>query len=248
MIVRDAAGLDGHERELRAAADLSRSTPRPPASSRSRPSCVGLSFSARAGAPSTCRSTPTRGRARGDAPRCSTRCEPLLTRPEARGACGQNSKYDALVLARARPAPAAARLRHDGGVVLRRRRDARHGLDELALATSAPEDPDPRADRHGREADHHGPGPVERVAEYACEDADITWRLYELLARGARDARRRAALPRARDAAGAGAGGHGGARHPPRHAPARGARPRARGEIDAHAARIRELAGEPRST
>ena len=209
----------------------SRSTPRPPASSRSRPSWSGSrSRRARAG-PSTCRSTTTppvvpggtRGAARRAARRCST--DPGLVR------VGQNCEVRRARARRPRPAPAAARLRHDGGALLRGRRDAapRPRRARAGLLRDQ-EDPDPRADRARREADHDGPGARSRPwPSTPARTPTITWRLYEVLREELADTRRRAALPRARDAARAGAGGHGGARHPARHAPARGDRPRARG-------------------
>ena len=83
--------------------------------------------------------------------------------------------------------------------------------------------------------------PVETVGEYACEDADCTWRLRGVLEPELGPARRRPRLPRGRDAAPAGARPDGADRHPRRP---RG--PRApRGRSRSHARRSAR-GGDPR--
>ena len=88
--------------------------------------------------------------------------------------------------------------------------------------------------------------PVEKVAEYACEDADVTWRLWSRSSPSSRENGRRAPVPRPRDAARAGPRGDGAARDPARRPRPRRDRPRSsRPRSTSPSAEIHALAGEP---
>jgi DNA polymerase-1 len=106
---------------------------------------------------------------------------PLLTSPRYQR-CGQNTKYDWLVLI-------AAGLRlpppHFDSMVASyciANATRRHNLDELALTYfDLVKIPTSALIGTGQKQITMDQVPVEKVAEYACEDADVTWRLHEIL-------------------------------------------------------------------
>jgi DNA polymerase-1 len=109
--------------------------------------------------------------------------EPLLTSPRFKRS-GQNTKYDWLVLATAGlrlPDPDFDTMIASYCVAGTSRR---HGLDELALTyfdlTKIPTTDLIGTGKSQITMDHV---PVEKVGEYACEDADVTFRLQQVLAR-----------------------------------------------------------------
>jgi DNA polymerase I len=96
---------------------------------------------------------------------------------------GQNIKYDLIVLERLRRAPGRAAVRyHAGALPAATRAAARHGLhgrDRAGLPASEHHEligPKGKGQKSMRDV------PVEQVADYAAEDADITWQLYEAFA------------------------------------------------------------------
>jgi DNA polymerase-1 len=106
---------------------------------------------------------------------------PLLTAPGLERS-GQNHKYDALVLrANGLRMPP---IEFDTMVASFTVHGAarRHNLDDLALTYFGLKKI-PTTDLIGRGAKQitMAEVPVEKVSEYACEDADVTWRLYEVL-------------------------------------------------------------------
>ena len=106
---------------------------------------------------------------------------PLLANPALR-LVGQNAKYDALVLAShgvEPPAPAFDTMVASYCVAGATRR---HSLDDLALHYfGLHKIPTTDLIGTGRNQVTMAEVPVERVAEYACEDADVTLRLKEVL-------------------------------------------------------------------
>jgi len=97
---------------------------------------------------------------------------------------GQNHKYDALVLSRYGvevPPPDFDTLVASYTVHGATRR---HGLDDLALHYfDLAKIPTTELIGTGRKQVTMAEVPIDRVAEYACEDADVTWRLREVLGR-----------------------------------------------------------------
>jgi len=108
---------------------------------------------------------------------------PLLANPALR-LVGQNAKYDALVLAShgvEPPAPAFDTMVASYCVAGATRR---HSLDDLALHYfGLHKIPTTDLIGTGRHQVTMAEVPIERVAEYACEDADVTLRLKEVLER-----------------------------------------------------------------
>jgi len=107
--------------------------------------------------------------------------EPILT-DTRKARVGQNAKYDDLVLAGQGlrlPPPAFDTMVASYCVAGTARR---HNLDDLALAYFG-QHKIPTTDLIGRGAKQvtMAEVPIEKVAEYACEDAEVTWRLYEAL-------------------------------------------------------------------
>ncbi len=107
----------------------------------------------------------------------------LLTDPALKRV-GQNHKYDALVLAGQGidvPPPAFDTMVASFAVAGATRR---HGLDDLALHyLDLAKIPTSDLIGKGKNQVTMAEVPVEDVAEYACEDADVTWRLKEILER-----------------------------------------------------------------
>jgi DNA polymerase-1 len=95
---------------------------------------------------------------------------------------GQNAKYDMLVFAGQGLRPAAPEFDTMVASYCIAGATRRHNLDDLAL-TYFDLKKIPTSDLIGRGAKQitMKDVPVERVAEYACEDADVTWRLRQLL-------------------------------------------------------------------
>jgi len=97
---------------------------------------------------------------------------------------GQNHKYDALVMSRVGvdvPAPSFDTLVASYTVYGATRR---HSLDDLALHYfDLAKIPTTALIGTGRKQVTMAEVPIDQVAEYACEDADVTWRLREVLAR-----------------------------------------------------------------
>ena len=106
---------------------------------------------------------------------------PILAEPEVEK-IGQNVKYDMLVLRRAGVSI--------GGPVtdtmvlsyLLESGECNHNLDQLSQRPARPrDDSDQRPDRQGQESIADGSGRIPKVAEYAAEDADATWRIETIL-------------------------------------------------------------------
>ncbi len=111
------------------------------------------------------------------------RLAPLLT-SEAVSLCGQNTKYDWLVLAKYGvriPPPEFDTMVASFTVAGSGRR---HGLDSLALHYfGLKKIPTTELLGTGRKQITMDQVPIKHIAEYACEDADVTWRLREVLER-----------------------------------------------------------------
>ena len=106
---------------------------------------------------------------------------PLLTSPKYQRV-GQNTKYDWLVLGAAGvelPPPAFDTMVASYCVAGATRR---HNLDDLALVYfDLQKIPTSALIGTGAKQITMAEVPIEKVAEYACEDAEVTWRLYEVL-------------------------------------------------------------------
>jgi DNA polymerase-1 len=116
-----------------------------------------------------------------DAPRVLEALRPILEDP-ARPKAGQNAKYDLLVYRTAGVRPAG--LVHDTMVLsfLLDSRERTHNLDDLALRhLDLRKIPTSDLLGKGKEQTTMDALPVERVAEYACEDADATLRVLRVL-------------------------------------------------------------------
>ncbi|MBK7643699.1 MAG: DNA polymerase I [Planctomycetes bacterium] len=107
--------------------------------------------------------------------------KPLLTGSKY-GRVGQNTKYDWLVLAAAGlhlPPPDFDTMVASYCVAGATRR---HNLDDLALSYfDLAKIPTSALIGTGAKQITMAEVPIEKVAEYACEDAEVTWRLYEVL-------------------------------------------------------------------
>jgi DNA polymerase-1 len=108
--------------------------------------------------------------------------EPLLTSPKLRRV-GQNTKYDWLAFAAAGlhlPPPDFDTMVASYCIAGSTRR---HGLDELALTYfDLTKIPTTELIGTGKNQITMDKVPVDKVGEYACEDADVTWRLKNVLA------------------------------------------------------------------
>jgi DNA polymerase-1 len=180
VTVTDRAGLEAMERELRASGTFALDT-ETTSLFPLEAELVGLSFSCQAGrafyVPLN-NEPPVLAEGREaliDALR------PLLTDPELTRV-GQNYKYDALVLCANGvrvPPPDFDTMVASFAVAGASRR---HGLDELALHYfRIKKIPTTDVIGRGQKQLTMDQVDVETVAEYACEDADVTWRLYEVL-------------------------------------------------------------------
>jgi DNA polymerase-1 len=121
----------------------------------------------------------------GDAAEVLSRLKPLLE-DEGLEKTGQNAKYDLIVLACQQPVPVEVRgVRFDTMLADHcLRPEARtHNLDALSLERlGIRKIPTEALIGTGKAQVTMREVPVERVAEYACEDADCTWRLRQVLA------------------------------------------------------------------
>jgi DNA polymerase-1 len=144
---------------------------------------VGLSFSASEGRAFyvPCNASPPLFR--GGTPELCERLRPLLCDP-ALARSGQNTKYDWLVLARhglRLPPPAFDTMVASFCAAGSARR---HSLDSLALHYfGLKKIPTSALIGSGAKEITMAEVPLEQVAEYACEDADFTWRVQAPLAR-----------------------------------------------------------------
>jgi DNA polymerase-1 len=180
VLVRDAAGLERLLGELAAASTFAFDT-ETTSLFPLEAELVGCSFSVRAGqawyVPFNLEPPVLEGGPRA----LLERLAPLLCDGSKRRV-GQNTKYDDLVVLAqgvCLPAPAFDTMLASYCVAGTTRR---HNLDDLALAYFGLHKI-PTSDLIGRGAKQitMAEVPVERVAEYACEDAEVTWRLYEAL-------------------------------------------------------------------
>jgi len=123
----------------------------------------------------------------GGAPALLEALTPILTDP-ALARCGQNVKYDTVVLAAHGvrvPPPAFDTMIASFCVAGSTRR---HGLDELALTYfDLRKIPTKELLGTGKKQITMDKVDVERVAEYAAEDADVTWRLKQVLEQELKD-------------------------------------------------------------
>jgi DNA polymerase-1 len=109
--------------------------------------------------------------------------EPLLM-SDGLERCGQNYKYDALVLAAHGARPKAPDFDTMVASFCVAGASRRHSLDSLALHYfNLNKIPTRSLIGSGQKAIGMDAVPLDQVAEYACEDADITWRLREVLER-----------------------------------------------------------------
>ena len=161
----------------------SASTPRQPRSIRLRADLVGLSFSWKAG---EAYYLPVRGRWDLDVldeHATLAGARPILNDPDVEKV-GQNIKYDMLALERAGIELAGPITDTMILSYLLESGERNHNLDQLSTAAAGPhDDPDHRLDRQGKNQLRMDQVAVDRVTEYAGEDADATWRIEEILAR-----------------------------------------------------------------
>ena len=180
VTVTDAAGLEDMERELRAAGRFAFDT-ETTSLFPLEAELVGVSFSARTGRAFYVPFNAEPPVLPGGPEALLEALAPLLTDPELERV-GQNYKYDALVLLAhgVELPPADFDTMVASFCVAGSAR--RHGLDELALHYFQVEKiPTKELIGTGSKQVTMAEVPVATVAEYACEDADTTWRLYEVL-------------------------------------------------------------------
>lgn len=180
VTVTDAAELEAMIAELREAGAFSFDT-ETTGLSPLEVEIVGASFSARAGRAFYVPFNQFPPVLQGGERALLEALRPLLTDPELERV-GQNYKYDALVLAAhgVEPPPPAFDTMVASYCVAGASR--RHGLDDLALHYfGIHKIPTKDLIGTGRSQITMAEVPIDRVAEYACEDADVTWRLREVL-------------------------------------------------------------------
>ena len=186
VTVTDAAGLAAMEEELRAAGTFAVDT-ETTGLSPLEVSLVGVSFSAKAGRAFYVPFNASPPVLPGGPPDLLDALRPLLTDPDLRRV-GQNFKYDALVFHAHGievPAPAFDTMIASFTVA---GADRRHNLDQLALHYyDIKKIPTSELIGTGKKQITMAEVMVEQVAEYACEDADVTYRLYETLEQEVRD-------------------------------------------------------------
>ncbi len=180
VTVKDGAGLAAMERELRAAGTFAVDT-ETTSLSPLEADLVGLSFSCQAGRAFYVPVNADPPVLEGGREALLDALRPLLTDPDLERV-GQNYKYDALVLGAnglAVPPPDFDTMVASFAVAGASRR---HGLDELALHYfHIKKIPTSELIGRGQKQITMDMVSVDTVAEYACEDADVTWRLYEVL-------------------------------------------------------------------
>ncbi|MCZ6596942.1 MAG: DNA polymerase I [Planctomycetota bacterium] len=180
VTVRNEAGLDAMIAELRAAGSFALDTETTslfPLEAR----LVGLSFCAREGRAFYVPANLDPPVVSGGAKELLERLAPLLTDPSLE-LVGQNTKYDWLVLARhglRLPPPAFDTMVASFCVAGSTRR---HGLDALALQYfGLKKIPTKELIGTGKKQITMDMVPIKEIAEYACEDADIAFRLGAVL-------------------------------------------------------------------
>ncbi|MDA1267159.1 MAG: DNA polymerase I, partial [Planctomycetota bacterium] len=182
ITIEDRAGLEAMIAELREAGSFAWDTE----TTGLRPleaKLVGMSFSARAGRAFYVPFNAFPDVIEGGPQQLLAALAPLLTDPDLQRA-GQNYKYDALVTGEAGlevPAPDFDTLVASYTIYGALRR---HSLDDLALHYfDLAKIGTTELIGTGRKQITMAEVSIERVAEYACEDADVTWRLKEVLER-----------------------------------------------------------------
>ncbi|MCP3914217.1 MAG: DNA polymerase I [bacterium] len=182
VTITDAASLEAMLTELREAGCFALDTETTgllPLQAR----IVGVSFSARAGRAFYVPFNASPAVVPGGEKALLAALAPLLEDTELRHV-GQNYKYDSLVFAAhgiELPPPAFDTMVASYTVAGASRR---HGLDELALTYfDLQKIPTKDIIGTGKKQVTMAEVMVEQVAEYACEDADVTWRLYEVLSK-----------------------------------------------------------------
>ena len=178
--IHNLAELEAMEQELRAAGTFAVDT-ETTGLSPLEVSLVGVSFSARAGRAFYVPFNATPPVLEGGPSALLDALRPLLTDPELRRV-GQNFKYDGLVFHAHGievPPPAFDTMVASFTVA---GADRRHNLDALALHYfDIHKIPTSELIGTGKKQITMAEVMVEQVAEYACEDADVTYRLYETL-------------------------------------------------------------------
>lgn len=186
ITVTDAKSLQAMEKELRAAGTFSVDT-ETTGLSPLEVSLVGVSFSAKAGRAFYVPFNATPPVLPGGPPDLLEALRPLLTDPSLKRV-GQNFKYDALVFHAHGievPPPAFDTMVASFTVA---GADRRHSLDHLAMHYfDLKKIPTSELIGTGKKQITMAEVMVEQVAEYACEDADVTYRLYEVLEQEVRD-------------------------------------------------------------
>ena len=181
-VVRDRAGLEAMLAELRAAGAFAFDT-ETTSLFPLQAELVGISFSAKAGRAFYVPFNASPPVVPGGRPALIEALRGVLTGPGLERA-GQNYKYDALVLSAAGldlPPPDFDTMVASYCVAGTTRR---HGIDELALTYfGIRKIPTREILGSGKKQVSMAEVMVEHVAEYACEDADVTWRLKEVLER-----------------------------------------------------------------
>ena len=180
IVVRNRDDLAAMEQELRAAGAFAVDTE----TTGLHPldvQLVGISFSAKAGRAFYVPFNLTPAVVEGGAPALLEALRPLLEDPTLKRV-GQNTKYDALVFAGQgiEMPPASFDTMVASFTVAGASR--RHGLDDLALHyLDVQKTPTSEILGTGKNKVTMAEVMVENVADYACEDADVTWRLKEAL-------------------------------------------------------------------
>ncbi|MCA9001012.1 MAG: DNA polymerase I [Planctomycetes bacterium] len=184
--VKDRADLEKIKKELRAAGTFAWDT-ETTGLSPLEVSLVGVSFSAAPGRAFYVPFNATPPVLPGGPPELLDFLRPLLTDPDLQRV-GQNVKYDSMVLYAhgiSMPPPAFDTMVASFTVA---GADRRHGLDELALHYfNLRKIPTSELIGTGRKQITMAEVLVEQVSEYACEDADVTFRLYEQLKKEVED-------------------------------------------------------------
>lgn len=180
VTVTDLAGMQAMEKELREAGTFAWDT-ETTGLSPLEVSLVGISFSAAPGRAFYVPFNATPAVLPGGPSELLQVLRPLMTDPEL-NRIGQNVKYDSMVLHAHgidMPPPFFDTMVASFTVA---GSDRRHGLDELALHYfNLRKIPTSELIGKGKKQITMAEVMVEQVAEYACEDADVTFRLYQLL-------------------------------------------------------------------
>ncbi len=185
-MVTDRVGLEAMEKELRAAGTFAWDT-ETTGLSPLEVSLVGISFSASPGRAFYVPFNATPAVLPGGPSELLDFLRPLLTDPDLHRV-GQNVKYDSMVLYAHgihMPPPAFDTMVASFTVA---GADRRHGLDEQALHYfNLRKIPTSELIGTGKKQITMAEVLVEQVSEYACEDADVTFRLYQILEKELQD-------------------------------------------------------------